>query len=145
MNHKAMARKRRRKKKQPQPLLGGIESASTRSTVPPKRRINPYAACVVQFGHEGKIHFYLNAGIPIGHHPSEGICPQCKHAYSHMIGHNFVRCSECEGDRLAAMAEKLESAGINLGWGFSEHTRDYERERRKARPTSRLQQDAKEV
>ena len=141
-----MAKPGRKKNKPPPVLLGGDEpAASPRSTRPPKRRINPYATCVVTFGHDGKIHMYLNAAIPDGHHPSEGICPKCGHAYSHMIGSGRHQCEECDGDDIALAAMRLEAAGINLGWGFSEHTRDYERERRNARFTARLQQDAKEV
>lgn len=88
---------------------------------------------------------YLNAAIPTGHHPSEGICPQCKHAYSHVIYQHSGQCRECHGDDIAIRAMALEQAGINLGWGFSEHTRDYERERRGIGRPSSLQQDAKEA
>ena len=78
--------------------MGGTEAASKTPAGLPRRRFNPYAACVVQFGDRGKVHLYLNAGIPRGHHPSEGICTKCKHAYSHHIGDGKPTCEECEGE-----------------------------------------------
>jgi hypothetical protein len=90
--------------------------------------MNPYAACVVKFGHAGKWHLYLNASTPEGHHYSEGICKECGNAYSHMLGSEAERCNECEGDRIAIAGMSLERQGIPLGWGVLDHTKEYERE-----------------
>ncbi|MEM9111321.1 MAG: hypothetical protein AAGC72_15005 [Planctomycetota bacterium] len=109
-------------------------------------RINPYAACVVKFGHNSKMHLYLNAALPDGFHYSDGICPKCGHAYSHLLGRDG-HCDECEGDRIAMLAMDLEKQGVQLGWGW--HAKDainidYLREQY-GRPTASLQSDAKEV
>jgi len=117
-----------RQKKKHQPLLGGTEPRSSQPARRPSKRRNPYATCVVQFGHNGKIYFYLNAGIPDNRHPSEGICETCKHAYSSLINSGRGQCQECDDDVIAMAAMRLEQAGINLGWGFSEHLGEYERE-----------------
>ena len=112
-------------------LLGGDEPRTARPSGTPKTsRPNPYAACVVRFGHDGKTHLYLNAGIPRGHHPSEGICTKCGHAYSHMVNADQTTCGECRSEMLAAAAQQFESAGISLGWGYAEHSVEYERESR---------------
>ena len=134
---KAMAKKKR-------PLLGGTESSRHRPASMP-RRINPYAACVVRFGHDGKDHLYLNAAIPKGRHPSEGICATCEHAYTQVITGGVKVCDECHGDDIALMAQRLEADGINLGWGFSEQTREYVRESRGVGRKRSLQIDAREV
>lgn len=155
-----MARKRRRKDKHPrQKLLGGLDSATSVSTVPtdavqeaPIEVVTATASGAVLYVDSGskKIYYYLTKdAVPKGQDArnqelSRGSCPTCRCGYAYMKTRIAV-CDECQADRLAVKAQQYESAGINLGWGFSEHTRDYERERRNARPTSRLQQDAKEV
>lgn len=124
-------------------LLGGTERRSSRPTGLPRSAVpNPYAACVVRFGHEGKVHMYLNAALPTGHHPSEGICSDCGHSYSHVIRQGTSLCRECGVECLAECARELEQAGINLGWGYHKSdsdTDEYKRERmRVKRPTHRL-------
>lgn len=142
-------------------LLGGDEARGKKpgKTARVMRR-NPYAACVVRVGRGNDVFLYINAAIPKGHHPSEGVCPLCKApdpnggktakvSYAGMINAGKPHCDECEGDRIAAMGIDLERQGIPLGWGAhasSRQTPEYEREAYKLTSrTTHLDSDAREL
>lgn len=128
-------------------LAGGTEDLRRRVRVNAKpRRVNPYAACVVTFGHRGKLHLYLNAGVPEGCHPADGICERCGHAYSQLARTGDKVCGECRDDALMAwMLEVERTHGVNLGV-HCEVNLDYTREQYGSTAgRRRLQMDAKEV
>lgn len=132
-----------------EPLLGGLDSHRKRSVQAPKRRMNPYAACVVQLRKDGKLFLYLNAGIQSGHHYYESQCPGCGHGYSELIdAPASAVCNECHGDHIAMRGIELERQGIRLGWGAHHADAvniDYLREQYGKGRKKRLQQEAKEV
>lgn len=133
--------------KKPERLLGGTEDRRRKARVNAKpRRVNPYAACVVTFGHNGKLRMYLNAGIPEGCDPADGICEKCGHAYAHLTRTRETRCRECRDDALMAwMLDVERTHGVNLGVRCDINL-DYTREQYGSTAgRRRLQMDAKEV
>jgi hypothetical protein len=134
--------------KKPERLLGGTEDRRRAPTANAKkpRRINPYAACVVVFGHNGKMRMYLNAGVPTGRHPADGICDKCGHAYAHLTSTTDTRCRECRDDDVMMwMLDVERTHGVNLGVRCDINL-DYTREQHGSTAgRRRLQMDAKEV
>lgn len=70
---------------------------------------------------------FLNAEIPIDCRSgapcrpiASSVCDQptgCGHGYSHLLRTGKLVCDECRTEEQAALAQELQQAGIELGWG----------------------------
>ncbi len=100
------------------------------------------------YADDGSRKLYLNCAVPrradgdpvaaLG----QAACTRCAFGYSELMRTNDDVCNECKLERLAAIAMRLQSEGIELGWRTRDHLNDRRRFGFSEKPISMAMGDA---